>query len=229
MWRVETSTLMCARGRLANCRLTLWTLLARASIIVAWPTPAAIAAQQATATIPIIMVGIGDLVGTGLVASLARPGANITGFANLGSDLSAKQVELLAQVVGGATRIGIVANPENPAVVSQLSEVETAVRVLGLKAEIVNARLAEEYKTAFDHLSRAAVNAVLVVPDPSVIEHRVIISAAALKGKLATVFQRRENVEAGGLMSYGPHLTDQFRQILQDPATASGGSQPLRI
>lgn len=186
------------------------------------------------------MVGIGDLVGTGLVASLARPGANITGFANLVSDLSAKQVELLAQVVGGATRIGIVANPENPAVVSQLSEVETAVRVLGLKAEIVNARLAEEYKTAFDHLSRAAVNAVLVVPDPSVIEHRVIISAAALNelpsnacavaaptrslatrdvcfthcgvrfGLFMTHYPYRFFTAEGGLMSYGADVPDLF-------------------
>ena len=181
-------------------------------VIVAWPTPAVMAAQRATSTIPIVMVGVGDPVGTGLVISLARPGGNTTGFANLGSDLSGKQVELLVQMVPGIRRLGIVRNPNNPAVTSQLREIEAAIRVLGLPFLTVDAQLGDEFERAFARLSAEAVNGVVVAPDPSLIEHRNRIAELAQKTRLPTIFQRRENVEAGGLMSYGPHLTDLFRQ-----------------
>jgi len=181
-------------------------------IIVAWTTPAALAAKAATATIPIVMVGVGDPVGTGLVLSLARPGGNITGFCNLAPDLSAKQVQLLVEVMPEIRRVGIVRNPSNPAVTVALREVENAIRVLGLESHTVDARLPQEFESAFARLGAEGVKGVIVVADASVIEHRRLIAALAQKTRLPTMFQRRENVAAGGLMSYGPDLPDQLRQ-----------------
>jgi putative tryptophan/tyrosine transport system substrate-binding protein len=181
-------------------------------IIVAWATPAALAAKAATATIPIVMVGVGGPVGTGLVRSLARPGGNITGFANLARDLSTKQAQLLVEVVPRIRSVGIVRNPSNPALIVLLRDVEDAIRVLGLEFHTVDARLPQEFESAFARLSAEGVKGVVVAPDPSVIEHRSMIAAIAQKTRLPTMFQRRENVAAGGLMSYGPDLPDQLRQ-----------------
>jgi putative ABC transport system substrate-binding protein len=185
-----------------------------ASSFAAMPTSSwlALAAKAATATIPIVMVGVGDPVGTGLVRSLARPGGNITGFVNLASDLSAKQVQLLVEVIPEIRRVGIVRNPSNPAVTLALREVENAIRVLGLESHTVDARLPQEFEGAFARLSAEGVKGVIVAPDASVIEHRSMIAALAQKTRLPTMFQRRENVAAGGLMSYGPDLPDQLRQ-----------------
>jgi putative tryptophan/tyrosine transport system substrate-binding protein len=187
-------------------------------IIVAWTTPAALAAKAATATIPIVMVGVGDPVGTGLVLSLARPGGNITGFCNLAPDLSAKQVQLLVEVMPEIRRVGIVRNPSNPAVTVALREVENAIRVLGLESHTVDARLPQEFESAFARLGAEGVKGVIVVADASVIEHR-----------LPTMFQRRENVAAGGLMSYGPDLPDQLRQAAFYVDRILKGTKPVDL
>jgi putative ABC transport system substrate-binding protein len=180
-------------------------------IIVAWSTPAALAAKAATTTIPIVMLS-GDPVGMGLVRSLARPGGNITGFVNLAPDLSAKQVQLLVDVIPQIRRVGIVRNPSNPALTSSLREAENAIRGLGLEFHTVDAQLPAEFENAFARLSAEGVKGVVVAPDPSVIEHRSMIAAIAQRTRLPTMFQRRENVAAGGLMSYGPDLPDELRQ-----------------
>ena len=134
-------------------------------IIVAWSTPAALAAKAATATIPIVMVS-GDPVGTGLVSSLARPGGNITGFVILVPDLSAKQVQLLVDVIPQIRSVGIVRNPSNPAVTSALREAENAIRGLGLEFHPVDAQLPAEFENAFARLSAEGVKGVVVAPDP---------------------------------------------------------------
>jgi putative tryptophan/tyrosine transport system substrate-binding protein len=183
----------------------------KVDVILAWATPACVAAQRATSAIPIVVI-VGDPVGSGLVNSLARPGGNITGLSILTWDLSGKQVELLGQVAPGIRRLGIVANLKNPAVVPILRELQAAARVLDLQFQTVDAQSADELEGAFARLSTEGVNGVVVVPDPSVIAHRDRIAELVEKTRLPTVFQRRENVEAGGLMSYGPRLTDEFRQ-----------------
>jgi hypothetical protein len=114
----------------------------------------------------------GDPVGMGLVRSLARPGGNITGFVNLAPDLSAKQVQLLVDVIPQIRRVGIVRNPSNPAVTSALREPENAIRGLGLEFHAVDAQLPGEFENAFARLSAEGVKGVVVAPDPSVIEHR---------------------------------------------------------
>jgi putative ABC transport system substrate-binding protein len=181
-------------------------------VIVAWATPAALAARRATSTIPIVMVSVGDPIGSGLIKSLARPGDNVTGLANLGRDLSAKQVELFVEMVPGVKRIGVVQNQLNPASAGQSREAQEAMRELHLTTQVVEASSAVKYEEALLRLSQGGVEGVFFVPDPSALEHRKMIAEQAVMRRLPTMFQRRENVEAGGLMSYGASLIDQFRQ-----------------
>jgi putative tryptophan/tyrosine transport system substrate-binding protein len=181
-------------------------------VIVAWATPAVVAARRATSAIPIVMVSVGDPVGAGFITSLARPGGNITGFSNITVDLSAKLVALLVELVPGTKRIGVVSNTYNPNVPVQLRATEDAIRTLGLQSQIVDARTSEEYERAFARLRVENVKGVVLLADPSVIEQARKIAELAQAAKLPTVFQRRENVEAGGLMSYGGNIKYQFRQ-----------------
>jgi putative tryptophan/tyrosine transport system substrate-binding protein len=181
-------------------------------VIVVWGTPATIAARRATSTIPIVMASAGDPVGSGLIASLARPGGNITGLTNIQVDLSAKQMELFAELVPGMKRVGVVRNPNTLGVTPMLRETEDAVRKLNMQVEVVDAQTSDEFDRAFAQLSAESVGGVLLIPDPTVIEHSRRIAELALSARLPTAFQRRENVDAGGLLSYGPDLNNLFRQ-----------------
>jgi len=181
-------------------------------VIVAWATPATIAARRATSTIPIVMAAVGDPVGSGFIASLARPGGNITGLTNISVDLSAKLMELFAELVPGMKRVGVVQNPNNPGTPALLRETEDAVRKLNMQVEVVDAQTSDEFDRAFAQLSAESVGGVVVLPDPTVIEHSRRIAELAQSARLPTAFQRRENVDAGGLLSYGPDLNNQFRQ-----------------
>jgi putative ABC transport system substrate-binding protein len=187
--------------------------LARSNVdvIVAWASPAVIAARRATSTIPIVMAGIGDPVGYGGIASLARPGGNVTGVSLMAPDLSGKLVELLVEIVPGTNRIGVVHNPNNPGATVIMRETEKAIRALGLEFEVIEASVLEEFERAFGRLSTKGVKGVVLAADPSVIEHGAKIAELAQKARLPTVFQRRENVEAGGLLSYGASLNEVLR------------------
>jgi putative ABC transport system substrate-binding protein len=118
-------------------------------VIVAWATPATIAARRATSTIPIVMAGVGDPVGSGFIASLARPGGNITGLTNISVDLSAKLMELFAELVPGMKRVGVVQNPNNPGTPVLLRETEDAVRKLNMQVQVVNAQTSDDFDRAF--------------------------------------------------------------------------------
>jgi putative ABC transport system substrate-binding protein len=181
-------------------------------VIVAWPSPAVIAARRATSTIPIVMVAVADAVGMGFAASLARPGGNITGVSAISSDLVGKQVELLIEIVPGMKRLGVVRNPNNPALTLQLQETEKAIHTLGLQLEVVEASVPEEFDRAFARLNTEGVKGVMLLSDPSLIKYRDRIAELAQAARLPTAFQRRESVEAGGLLSYGADLNGMFRQ-----------------
>jgi putative tryptophan/tyrosine transport system substrate-binding protein len=183
----------------------------KVDVIVAWTTPSVIAARRATSTIPIVMVSVADPVGMGFVASLARPGGNITGVSNISNDLTGKQVELLMEIVPGMNHVGVVANLKNPAVTLILRETEKAIHALGLQFEVVEASVPDEFDRAFARLSADGVKGVVLLADVSLIEHKQRIAKLAQEARLPTAFQRRENVEAGGLLSYGPNLNGQFR------------------
>jgi putative ABC transport system substrate-binding protein len=198
-------------------------------VILAWTTPSLIAARAATATVPIVFVGVADPVGLGLVASLARPGANVTGITNFASDLSGKMIEMLREIVPGARRLGAVRNPDNPGVTVQLRQIEDAARTLGLELQVVEARTPAEFEAAFARLHAAGVQGVVLLTDPSLIEHAGKIAALALAARLPTVFQRRENVDAGGLLSYGPDIRDAFRQLAGHVDRVLRGARPADI
>ena len=181
-------------------------------VIVAWATPTVIAVRRATSTIPIVTVGVGDPVGFGFIASLARPGGNITGLTNISVELSAKLMELFVELVPGMKRVGVVHNPNNPAVTMALRETEDAVRKLNMQVQVVDAQTSDEFDRAFAQLSAESVGGVVVLGDPTVVEQSRRIAELAQSARLPTAFQRRENVDAGGLLSYGPDLNNQFRQ-----------------
>ena len=182
-------------------------------VIVAWATPATIAARRATSTIPTVMVGVGDPVGSGFIASLARPGGNITGLTSISVDLSAKLMELFVELVPGMKRVGVVRNANNPSLTMALRETEDAVRKLNMQVQVVNAQTSDEFERAFAQLSAESVGGVVVLADPTVIEQSQRIAELAQSARLPTAFQRRENVDAGGLFSYGADINNELRQL----------------
>ena len=180
-------------------------------VIVAWATPTVAAVRRQTSSIPIVMVSVGDPVGAGFVASLARPGGNITGVSNVTNDLSAKLVELSFEFVPAMKRVGVVSNSYNSNVAVQLRETMSALEKFSVQTKIVEARTAEEYDRAFAALAAERVDGVILLSDPSVVEHSQRIAELARTAKLPTAFQRRESVVAGGLFSYGGSIPNQYR------------------
>jgi putative ABC transport system substrate-binding protein len=185
----------------------------KVDVIVAWATPPALTAQAATTTIPIVFVGVADAGAVGLVKSLARPGGNITGVTNFSANLVGKQLQLLREFFPEVQRVGVIANLRNPAVKIQLQETERVVKELGLRSRVREASTPQQFEEAFQRFKGNGIKAVVMLPDPSLVEHRIAVANAAIKARMATMFQRRENADAGGLISYGPDLTEQFRQI----------------
>jgi putative tryptophan/tyrosine transport system substrate-binding protein len=200
-----------------------------ADVILAWTTPSLIAARRATSTVPIVIVGVADPVGLGLVASLARPGGNVTGITNFASDLSGKMIELLTEIAPGLRRLGVVRNPDNPGVTVQLRQTEAAAHALRLEFQVVDARVPAEFEAAFAQLRAAGAQGVVLLADSSLIEHASKIAALAQQARLPTAFQRRENVDAGGLLSYGPSLRNAFRQAAGHVDRILKGAKPADI
>jgi putative tryptophan/tyrosine transport system substrate-binding protein len=224
MSKARTSSSNSARRRLLSEMRDVAADFVRGGydVILTWTTSWVIAASRATSTIPIVFVGVTDPVGQGLVAGLARPGANVTGIANFASDLSGKMIELLREIVPDARRLGAVRNPDNPGVAFQLSQLMDAARALGLEFQVVDARVPAEFEAAFAQLRQGGIQGVVMVADSSVLEHADAIAALAQQARLPTVFQRRENVEAGGLLSMG--RTSGMRSA-KSPATSTAFSR----
>jgi putative tryptophan/tyrosine transport system substrate-binding protein len=197
----------------------------KVDVIVTVATPATLAAKQATTVIPIVFGAASDPVGTGLVASLARPGGNVTGLANQISDTGGKKLEFLREVVPGLRRLAILANVGNPASVLDMGEAQAAARKLGLEVTTSEIRRAEDIAPAFDAL-RGGADALYVCTDPLVNTHRVRINTLALAARLPTIHGLREYVEAGGLMSYGPNLPDLLRRAADYVDKILRGAKP---
>ena len=180
-------------------------------VIVTIGTPASLAAKQATSVVPIVFVAASDPVGTGLVASLARPGGNVTGLSNQQADLAGKRVELLREVVPGLRQLAIMANVDNSASVLEMREVQTAARTIGLEVAILEVRQAEDIANGFE-LLKSRADALYVVSDPLLGSNRVRINTLALGMRLPTLHAFRDHVEAGGLMSYAANFPDLYRR-----------------
>jgi putative ABC transport system substrate-binding protein len=183
----------------------------KVDVIVTGGTAAVIAAKQATSVIPIVFGTAGDPVGTGLVASLARPGGNVTGLSNQSADLPGKRLDLLRQVVPSLRRLAIMANIGSPIGVLETSEVQAAARTLGLDVVASEIRRAEDIAPAIDALKGRA-DALYVVTEALVNTNRIRLNTLALGARLPTLHGVRDYVEAGGLMSYGPNFPDLFRR-----------------
>jgi len=197
-------------------------------VIVTIGTPASLAAKQATSVVPIVFVAASDPVGTGLVASLARPGGNVTGLSNQQADLAGKRVELLREVVPALRQLAIMANVDNSASVLEMREVQTAARTIGLEVAILEVRQAEDIANGFELLKNRA-DALYVVSDPFLGSNRVRINTLALGMRLPTLHAFREYVEAGGLMSYGPNFPHLFRRAGDHVDKILRGAKPADI
>jgi ABC-type uncharacterized transport system substrate-binding protein len=175
-------------------------------------TPAALAAKQATTTIPIVTLGVGDPVGSGLVASLARPGGNVTGVTSLSPDLVGKQLEFLTDVLPTVSRVAILWDPANPAHALQVRAADVAARQLGVQLHLMEARGPEAFDGAFTAMTRAHADALLVLGGNITFEHRRRLAELAATRRLPTMHNVRPFVEAGGLMAYGPSSRDLRRR-----------------
>jgi putative ABC transport system substrate-binding protein len=184
----------------------------RVTVIFASGGPAsALAAKSATTTIPVVFANGADPVELGLVASLNRPGGNITGVTFLIQTLLAKRLELLNKVVSAVASVGLLVDPTGPQGVLDTREAETAARVLGVHLTIQNASTPIEIEAAFAHFDEQRVGAVLVGGDPFFFVQSEQLAASAVRHRVAAIYSVREYVEAGGLMSYGASISDAYR------------------
>jgi putative ABC transport system substrate-binding protein len=171
------------------------------------------AAKAATATIPIVFYVAEDPVGTGLVASLARPGSNLTGVNFFASELAAKRLELLREFVPGAARVAVLVNPTGPAATTTLRNVETAARTIGLQIQVFQASNSREINAAFATFVRERPDALFVAPDPFFTVRRSQLVNLAAHHSIPAAYSVRQYPEIGGLMSYGTSLMDAWRQV----------------
>jgi putative tryptophan/tyrosine transport system substrate-binding protein len=189
---------------------------------------AAVAAKRASTVVPIVFTMVDDPVGMGLVASLARPGGNVTGLAMQSTDVVGKRLALLREAVPDLRRLAIMANVEYPFAALEMAQAQTAVRTLGLDAAIFEIRRAEDIAPAFEALKDRA-DALYVVGDALVMTHRIRINTLALAARVPTMHVVRELVELGGLMSYGPNVADLFRRAADHVDKILRGTKPGEI
>ena len=184
----------------------------KVEVIVTPGTLDAFAARRATTTIPIVMAASGDAVATGLVASLARPGRNVTGLTALARELSGKRLELLKEAVPGLSRVAVLWNAANPDKARDLEETQVAAGALRLQLQSLEVRAPNDLESAFRATNGKRVGALFTLTDTLTITHQSRIVDLATKRGLPTLFQTRDFVDAGGLMSYGPNDADLYRR-----------------
>jgi putative tryptophan/tyrosine transport system substrate-binding protein len=197
-------------------------------VIVALGAGPVLAAKQATSVIPIVFPASGDPVSTGLVQSLKRPGGNVTGLSLQQSELGSKRLELLRELIPNLRRLGVIANLSNPVNQLEVGEIEGTAQVMKLETVRFDIRRAEDIAPALDALKGRA-DALYVIADPLLNTNRVRISTLAIAARLPTMFSFRENVEAGGLMSYGPNWLDLFRRAAELVDKILRGANPANI
>lgn len=198
-------------------------------VLVAPTPPAVRAAKNATARIPIVMLNVGDPVGSGLVASLERPGGNVTGQTNDSPELGGKLIDFARDVVPGLKTLAVLRNPANPAALLQLKEVQVPGQAAGLRLVPVEARMPGEFEAAFDAMRREGAGAVIVRADPMFFGQRQRLAELSIASRLPTIVERREYAEAGGLLAYGPSLREQFRRAATFVDKILKGAKPADL
>src|SRR5262245_6696207 len=202
----------------------------RVSVIVATSTPGALAAKAATSAVPIVFsVGV-DPVEVGLVASLGRPGGNLTGVSILNVELGPKQLELLHEVVPTARKIALLVNPASPALADPLSrQLQAAAKSLGLELQLVQAGSSQELERVFASLRELQVGALVIASDPFLNSRSEELAALALRHRMPTMHQYREFPAAGGLMGYGGAITDSYRLVGEYTGRILKGEKPADL
>ena len=200
----------------------------KVEVIVTTGTPPALAAKQATSVIPIVFAAAGDPLGVNLVASLARPAGNVTGLSMQQADSASKRLELLREIVRGLGRVAIMGNVGNPFWVLELSEVQAAARTLGLEVVTLEIRRAQDIAPALQALKGGA-EALYLAGDTLINANRVRINILAAGARLPTIYAQRENVEAGGLISYGPNFPDLYRRAADYVDKILRGAKPADL
>src|SRR5712691_6469376 len=197
-------------------------------LIVVWGTPSAQAAQHATRTIPIVAV-MGDPVEMGLVASLARPGGNLTGVSVQIAEIAGKRLELLKEAVPQASRVAVLWNPANPNKALEWQETQSAAQALGVTLQSVEVRTPDDLQRAFAALTRGRADALITLAEAITVMHRSQIADFTTQNRLPMMAAEREFVEAGGLMSYGVRVRDLYRHLAVYVAKVLHGAQPADL
>ena len=197
----------------------------KVDVIVTYGTSSVLAAKQATSVIPIVFAAANDPVGAGLVASLARPDGNVTGLSVQQVDAAGKRLELLREIFPSLRRLAILANVANPGAALEMGEAQAAAHTLGLEVTTIEIRRGEDITPGFDAL-KGQVQALYVCTDPLVISNRARIQTSAMGARLPTIYNSREYVETGGLMSYGPNFLDQWRRTAEIVDKILRGAKP---
>ena len=202
---------------------------AKVDVIVTAGTPAALAVKKTAASIPLVMVAVGDPVAVGLVADLARPGGNVTGLSSIAPELEGKRLELLREVVPKLSRVAVLWNPDNPFHAGSLKETRAAAQVLGIKVQLVGVRVSEEFPAAFAAIVKERAGALLMLADRIFLHNRARIVDFEAKHRLPGVYAYRELVEAGGLMSFGPSYPGMHRRAAYYVDKILRGSKPADL
>lgn len=197
-----------------------------ADVIVTYATQAAIAAKQATTSVPVVMASGGDPVGNGLVTNLAHPGGNITGFSTVEGPLNGKRVSMLKELVPALAQLAVLWNPANPDSVRNFADVDQAARELGIRLEPREIREPADVPTALGTLEGAAIDALLVINTPVINSHFEGIAAFALRRRLPSITGQPVYPTVGGLMAYGPSFEDNFRRAAQYVDKILKGAKP---
>jgi putative ABC transport system substrate-binding protein len=198
-------------------------------VIVTEGAPAARAAKRATDTIPIVMGNAADPVGTGLVASLTRPGGNLTGLSDFNQAVVGKRLELLREIVGSLSHAAVLWNPTNPTNPLQLKEVETAARAMGVALLSLPARSPADIERAFDAMRKERPEGLLALGDPMLGTHRQKIAELAAKARVPAIYGTSEHVDAGGLVSYGTNFDDLYRRAATYVVRILKGARPADL
>ena len=201
----------------------------KVDVIFTSSTPGALAAKNATKTIPIVFTNVGDPVANGLVASLARPGGNITGLSTLAPELSGKGLELLKETIPKLSRVAVVWNPDNPGKTSSFNETEAAAQALRLQLQSLEVRGPNDVEPAFQAAKKERAGALIVLRDVVVSSQITRILELALKNHMPAIYGDRGFVDAGGLMSYGPNIDDLFRRAATYVDKILKGTKPADL
>jgi putative ABC transport system substrate-binding protein len=219
-----------AEGKLDRLTdLTRELIGSKVDVLTTMSTPAALAARDATTTIPIVFTAVGDPVGAGVVPSLARPGGNATGISLLATELSAKRLEVLREIVPDISRVAMLWNDTNPGMVLRAREVQDASTKLGVIVQSVGVHDLISFDAAFTAIESSRADAVLTLVDPFTREHRKRIVDFAAKRRLPAIYEAREFVESGGLVSYGPSLAAIQRRAAEYIDKIFKGAKPADL